>query len=381
MNSSSSKPYRVYHQPRRVRGDGSIPWHEFDGHEKAPKPPRSQRVPWRAFKYVRRALYVVIAIALVWSGIAYWSFRSAVKERNALVPANVATALDPTNGPMLSSAQNILLLGTDTRPGSSEAGRSDSIILMRMDVKRRRYAMLSIPRDMRVSIDGLGQEKINSAFSNGGAALTIKTVSTFTGVDINHYILIDFSGFKTLVDEIGGIDLYNPTKIRSNSFDGKSWFFPKGEIHLRGRKALAYARVRKNQLDPGESDLTRGLHQQAVLNAIANKIVSMNSVLHPKGVPHAVVQPLITELSANELITAGFGKAWARNENVLNCRLGGDIEYINGQSMIVGSEDNRATIRMWLGEQPPRRPNTTVNQFAPGCIRASDTSQQGAASR
>lgn len=321
---------------------------------------------------------MVVAIALVWSGIAYWSFRSAVGERNALVPAAVAASLDPTNGPMLTNAQNILLLGTDSRPGSGEAGRSDSMILMRMDVKRRRYAMLSIPRDLRVPIRGFGQEKINAAFSNGGAELTIKTVSDYTGVDINHYILIDFSGFKTLVDEIGGIDVYNPTKIRSNSFDGREWLFPKGEIHMRGKKALAYARVRKNKLDPEESDLTRGMHQQAVLNAIADKIVSMNSVLHPKGVPHAVVQPLITELSANELITAGFGKAWARSENVLNCRLGGDIEYINGQSMIVGDEDNRAAIRMWLGEQPPRRPNISVNQFSPGCVRAAGTASQAA---
>ena len=310
-----------------------------------------------------------LVAALVWGGVAYWSFRSAVKERNKLVPAKVEAALDPTNGPMLTSAHNILLLGTDSRPGSSESGRSDSMILMRMDVKRRRYAMLSIPRDLRAPVDGLGDEKINAAYSYGGPALTIKTVSAYAGVDINHYMVIDFAGFKQLIDEIGGIDLYNPHPIRSNSFDGRVWNFPKGDIHLNGKRALAYARVRKNVLDPGESDLTRGLHQQAVLAAIADKIVSSRSLIHPKDVPHAVVQPLVTELSANELLTLGFGKAWARDDNVLNCRLGGDVEYIGGQSMIVGDEENRATIRMWLGEQPPRRPNITANQFAPGCLR------------
>lgn len=373
--NAGDKPYRVYRQPRRVRGDGSIPWDTPRG-SKTPgsgTPPRRNtrrdRLGWRLFRYARRLSYVIVALIAVWSGVAYWSFRSAVHERNLLVPAKVHAVLSPADGPLLSHAHNILLLGSDTR-GKNDAGRTDSMILMRMDIKRRRYAMLSIPRDLRVPIDGLGEEKINSAYSNGGAALTIKTVAAYTGVDINHYMLIDFRGFRTLIDEIGGVTVSNPRAIRSNSFDGKVWEFKKGRIHLTGRRALAYSRVRKNELDPSESDLTRGRRQQAVLAAIGDKVVSTNSLLHPRDIPEAMVQPLITDVTASQLILLGVGKSWAKRDNVLNCRLGGDIDFIDGQSVIVGDEANRATVRMWLGEQPPRRPNLLENQFAPGCMRA-----------
>lgn len=313
-------------------------------------------------------LILLVAVAGVWGGIAYSSFHSAVKERNRLVDTRTRDALAPADGPMLTSPQNILLLGTDSR-GGSERGRSDSLILARIDIPRRRIALLSVPRDLRVPVPELGQEKINSAYYSGGPARAIRTVSRYTGVDIHHVAMIDFAGFRTLIDRIDGIDVNNPRPIISERFDGRVWKFWKGDLHLNGRRALAYARVRKNRRDPSESDLTRGQRQQAVIDAVARKVASPRTLLNPSEVPTAVVQPLTTDLAASEFVALLIARSWARPENVLHCRLGGEIAYIGGESVIQGDETNRATVHMWLGDQPPLKPNLLANQFAPGCTR------------
>jgi polyisoprenyl-teichoic acid--peptidoglycan teichoic acid transferase len=367
--TSTDKPYRVYRQRRRIRGDGSIPWETGQPGDGKPPRKRRDRLRWRLFRYVRRILYVALAVCTVIALIAYMSFRSAVKERNEKVPASVERQLSPTDGPALTSARNILILGSDTR-GGTDRGRADSMIVMRMDVKSRRYAMLSIPRDLEVTIPGLGDEKINSAYANGGPALTIKTVKRLIGEDIHHFVQVDFNGFKELVDALGGVCVNNPKRIRSNSFDGYVWNFKKGNICLNGRRALAYSRVRKNQLDPAESDITRGQRQQAVMDAISAKLVSSESFLHPRKVPRAAVQPLITDITANEMIAFAIGKMWAKDDAILRCRLGGDIgTSFSGQSVITPGEENRPTVSAWKGDIPPRRPQVSTNQFDAGCLK------------
>ena len=86
---------------------------------------------------------------------------------------------------------------------------------------------------------------------------------------MNHVVLVNFQGFEKLIDALGGVTIVNPTKIISNEFDGYRWRFGKGTLHLDGRHALAYSRVRENTLDPADNDLTRGQRQQRVLTALA----------------------------------------------------------------------------------------------------------------
>ena len=89
-------------------------------------------------------------------------------------------------------------------------GRSDSILLVRVDPGRNRIAELSIPRDLRVTIPGHGDDRINAAYTLGGPALAIQTVRALTGIPINHVVLVDFSGFRELVDALGGRDHRQP---------------------------------------------------------------------------------------------------------------------------------------------------------------------------
>lgn len=317
-------------------------------------------------------MLVAATVGVVWGLIAFFAFRGAVQQSNERVPDEVRKVLAATDGPALASGRNILLIGSDSRKNvgrgdASDVGRADSMILMRFDPPRRRYSVLSIPRDLRVDVPGYGQEKVNAAYQLGGPALTVRTIRQLTGLPVHHYMLIDFAGFKDVVDSLGGITVNNPRAIRSERFDGYVWRFRKGENKLDGRHALAYARVRRNVLNLNESDLTRAARQQAVLDAISAKVVSFHSVLHPRGTPRAVMSPLTTDATASQLVAFGIGKKWA--SGALRCRLGGSLDFAGGQSVLVGDEDNRAVVRMFLGQQPPVKPNVQSNAFAPGCTK------------
>jgi len=346
-----------------------------------PGSPKRAGVPRKILRFMRRAAFVALAALIVWSTIAFLSFRSAVNERNDQLPKNVRAQLAPAGGPALTTSHVSLLVGADTsavrRADGEKGGRADSMILMRTDIKSRTVSMLSIPRDLYVPIPGYGEDKINTAYAEGGLPLAIKTIRQFSGIDINHVVQIDFDGFKEVVDALGGIEIDNPTQIRGPRskkywFDGGRWFFPKGKQTLDGKHALAYARIRyvdKRTIasDPAEStDIGRARRQQRVIDAIITKIASKNSVLHPRDVPRAVVQPLQTDVSAAQMLAFGFGKWWSKGDNNLKCRLSGDSEYRDGEDVLIGNEDNRAVIRMWLGKQSPVPPSTPTS---PGCVR------------
>jgi LCP family protein required for cell wall assembly len=255
------------------------------------------------------------------------------------------------------------VLGSDRRPDGGP-GRSDSILLVRVDPGRNRIAELSIPRDLRVTIPGHGDDRINAAYTLGGPALAIQTVRALTGIPVNHVALVDFSGFRELVDALGGVTIDNPSKIISNSFDGHPWRFGRGRLHLDGRHALAYARVRENTANPSDNDLTRGLRQQRVLQAIASGLASPGTLLHLPRVGSAIGKPLTTDLSANDLMELGWRQL--RASSTLHCRLGGTITSVGGASELIGGDENRSVILAVLGKSAPL-PAPAGDTFGAGC--------------
>ena len=368
--TSSKKPYRVYRQPRRVRGDGTIQWGGDDANGSGGSGPGRPR---RTMRFVRRALFVALAGLTVWLAIAFISFQRAVHDSNERLDPAARAALPPADGPALASSHVILLVGSDTsehrrtNDGYTDGyGQADSLMLLRIDVPRRTVAMLSIPRDMEVEIPGHGSNKINAAYPAGGLPLAIRTVHTFTGVPINHVIEVDLDGFKELINGIGGITVDNPRDVfASEPFDGEQWRFPEGELELDGRNALAYARLRKAVQSEESDDRARAIRQQRVIDSVVNRITSLNSFVHPNGVPKAVVAPLKTDIAATQMLTFAFGRWWAPDKNVLHCRLSGDIIENENGSVIQSDERNPAVVRMFLGKQAPLPPEGNVGA---GCI-------------
>src|SRR5690606_15426551 len=118
--------------------------------------------------------------------------------------------------------RNLLILGSDSRDPDGAAGRADTIILMHLPADRRQAYLISLPRDLWVSIpptpDGRGgghEAKLNAATAFGGVPLMVHTVEQYTGVRIDHVVLLDFAGFVEVTDAVGGVDMYIEQTIQS----------------------------------------------------------------------------------------------------------------------------------------------------------------------
>ncbi|MDQ7903124.1 LCP family protein [Phytohabitans sp. ZYX-F-186] len=181
-------------------------------------------------------------------------------------------------------AENLLILGSDSRdPENTSGSRSDTIILAHLSKGRTSAQMISIPRDTWVHVPatkdgqrGNRDAKINAAFAWGGFPLMVQTVESFTGVRIDHLVIIDFAGFQEIVDALGGIDIEVDQNFTSIHEPYRK--FTTGQHHMDGATALDYARQRKQFAD---GDFARIRHQQQVIKAILDKATSGGLLTNP----------------------------------------------------------------------------------------------------
>jgi LCP family protein required for cell wall assembly len=344
--------------PGRQQPPGSPP---LPGRQVATVPSRRRFWPgWK--KGVPLVLGVIALLFCFWLYLGYRSFSNEVAQANKRLDKRTKAALAPA-GNVLTSSQVTLVLGSDSR-GAHTTARADSILLFRTDPGKHLISMLSIPRDMRVPIAGHGDTKINAAYAYGGASLLIRTINKLTGFQVNHIVLVNFSGFKELIDSLGGVTIYNKRAIVSSQpFDGIIWHFKKGTITLDGRKALAYSRIR-HTTNPQDTDISRTERQQLVMQALSHQLVSFSSLLHLPSIGRDIARPLTTDLSANELLGLGWEKF--RASRTLECHLGGTPQVIGGQDVIVGAPQNRLVVEMFLGQIAPQPP-PKGSLYDPGC--------------
>jgi len=179
-------------------------------------------------------------------------------------------------------AINVLLLGTDARPDEAGAPRTDTMILLSLDPQHQTAGMLSLPRDLWVSIPGFGYEtKVNTAYGigeeynypGGGPQLAKDTVSSFIGQPVQYYARVDFRGFVELIDLIGGVDVVVKEPILDESYPTDDYLttvfaLDAGTQHLDGETALKYVRTRNIDDDYG-----RAGRQQQVIRAVVDKVL------------------------------------------------------------------------------------------------------------
>ena len=372
------KPYRLY---RGGRTKGKVPLERRTRApgtpEPAPAPDAPRRRRWGL--WIALGLVGLVLLFVLWAALGFLSFSRGVHHANDRLPRNARRQLAEQHGSVLSSPTTILLMGTDGgERGRAGSRRSDSLLLMRTDPGKNRISYLSIPRDLRVEIPGYGSGKINSASQFGGPALTIATVRGLTGLPIEHVVVMDFQGFKKLIDALGGIEIDVPEPILSNKFDcpyppsrcgsWKGWRFGKGRQHMNGRRALIYSRIRENQLDPSETDISRTTRQQAVAQAVGDKVASFGTFVKLPFMGDSLASPIATDLSAWELAKLGWVRFRANDGQALHCRLGGQPATVGGQSVLVGSENNVDVISMFLRRTAPLAPQKGF-PYAPGCTR------------
>jgi LCP family protein required for cell wall assembly len=298
---SGQRPtYTTYRsQPRgllaRLRGENDadvLRRHErlaLDGREP------ERRSWWRRWTWRRALKYVVLAV-VAWVGLSLVLFLTSAQEHAGNLPAGADSQLS-SSGPILTSANTVLILGLDNRPttgpGSKEGGlqpydfsekdaNTDTIMLWRIGggVSRR----LSIPRDTLVNIPGLGMAKINAAWSHGGPKLALRVIKRFTGLPINHLILVDLANFPKFIDDIGGVTVRTPRICSNISGGARQGGFTlnlrPGTHHLDGLQALLLARTRDNSCNPAYDDLNREAMQQQVLNGIKSQLFTAHAFFH-----------------------------------------------------------------------------------------------------
>ena len=169
-------------------------------------------------------------------------------------------------GVIKGPGKNILLLGSDTRTGADAAlvsgSRADTIMLMHIPADGKGVYIVSIMRDTWVNIPGYGTAKVNAALNYGGSSLQVATIENLVGVKIDHVAEIEFEGFKSLVNAIGGVDVQVPFAFTSNI-----WTFTPGLMHLNGSSALSFVRERYSFAD---GDYQRVRNQRAFLRGLYN---------------------------------------------------------------------------------------------------------------
>lgn len=184
---------------------------------------------------------------------------------------------------------NILVLGVDARPGETKS-RSDTMMLVSIDPKLDKAAIISIPRDTRVDMPGSGFDKICAANVVGGPDYAVKAVENLMRVKIDYYVEMDFNGFKDVIDTLGGVTIDVPHKMYKPSEDID---LKPGKQKLNGRDALAFVRYR----DYVNGDIDRTAMQQTFMKALADEVLQAKTITK---LPKLVKQ-------ANQYVTTNMG--------------------------------------------------------------------------
>lgn len=274
------------------------------------------------------------------------------------------TLLDPLNDPSMQATSlqegdriTILLLGTDGRDEEFGPPRTDLMMLAILDRSPQRVTLISIPRDLWVPIYGHGEAKINTAYFLGslaeqGPELTQMTVEDLVGTPIHHVVEIDFNGFRTLIDEMGGVHIDVPEAIDDPLYPDGHY----GTLHLQipagvqlmdGELALRYARTRYGGTDQGRSS-----RQQAIIMAMREKALTPSQLALAPFHLRTVSDVVISDLSLGDYFAlARFARTLTRDQISMHT-IGGDLTWSiltwNGQDALLYDPDAiQATIQKW----------------------------------
>ena len=245
----------------------------------------------RSFKRVKWMLGIVLTFLVVWAGVM------AANQYRGSISASLM------GGESLVEKKDdiarVLILGVDRREG--DTGRSDTMMVAALDKDKKSAALLSVPRDTRVDIEGNGFEKINHAYAYGGHKLSQKSVEKLLGNPIDHYIIIDTKAFSRIIDALEGIDI----NVEKRMYYEDPWddngglvidLYP-GQQHLNGDKAIQYVRYRD-----GEGDIGRIGRQQKFMKAVLEKVVSPSVLPRLPKLVEEIRSAVQTDMSLGELL-------------------------------------------------------------------------------
>jgi polyisoprenyl-teichoic acid--peptidoglycan teichoic acid transferase len=247
----------------------------------------------------------VVITVIAWPG--YQKFDRAVDKANTRIDKKTRAQLTPDSGWIWRKGTTVLLFGVDSKVG--EPARSDTIMLMRFDPGTKTINQLSIPRDTRVQLPTGSVDKINAAMFWGGPSMAVKTVEQYTGIPVNHVMIVDFKGFPRLVNAVGGVDMYVPKTISTIAgSSGRTVTFRQGKHHFDGKYAMLYVRIRY-----ADDDFHRASRQQAFVQALQKKIAQPGNITKLPEIGKKFMSGVATDLTTNEILQLAYLKWRARS--------------------------------------------------------------------
>ncbi|CAN5498959.1 LCP family protein [soil metagenome] len=285
---------------------------------------------------------VVLALVMVGAGAAYLAFLNNKVSNNLSYEPLMPDATEPVtteSGTMLpkpvdrseeaGDALNYLVIGTDTRDSQAERGRSDVIVLMHISDDRERVDLVHFPRDYFVDIPGSPRpNKINAAYSFGGAPLLVETIQPLVGVPIDSVAVVDFESFKSLTNAVGGVDV-NVAEASPG--------FPVGMMEMDGETGLEFVRERYAL---SQGDISRGQRQQAFIKAVMLKALSRETVTNPARLSE-VVDAATSNLTVDDNLDVAQMRSLAFSMRGVR---GDDINFVTAPWEGIGSDDIAGSI-------------------------------------
>ncbi len=273
------------------------------------EPPRSRKKRRKRHSFLKRFLFILLLLLALAVFFLVHTVNSVFDRMNYEPIGSLSDAPIKTNG-----VTNILLIGSDSRE-QSDSGRSDAMMLLSINGRTGTIYLTSFLRDMYVEIPGHGNNRLNMAYSYGGAELLMETLKQNFDIDVNRYVLVNFQAFAHLLDAAGGVDLeltnaeviyvngylaeYNSLENRPAGTDYLDESMS-GLIHLNGPQALAYCRNRYIG-----TDFARTGRQRKVLSAVV-KQAPLKLLLHFGELTRTVPPELTTNLEKDELLRLGL---------------------------------------------------------------------------
>ncbi|MEV8144200.1 LCP family protein [Specibacter sp. NPDC078709] len=306
--------------------------------------------PRKAKKTRRNTLLVILGlfvVAAIVSGVFVVnlanSFNSQTQKIAQAFPEESTRPVKATEGPA-SKAQNILVLGSDSRAASVDMAsegeasdqRSDTMMWVHIPGDGKNIVMMSIMRDTWVDIPGHGQAKINAAMAYGGVPLVVQTLEGLFKSRLDHVAIVDFEGFKAITDSLGGVKVNVPMAFTTGN---KQHTFNAGPQVLNGDQALAFVRERYAFSD---GDYQRVRNQQLFLKSVMNTALTPATLTNPGKISDLVsqVSPFVSVdegLDAAAMASMAVSLRDVRGSNVLSFTLPnlGTGTSADGQSIVI----------------------------------------------
>lgn len=229
---------------------------------------------------------------------------------------------------------NILMLGTDDYQ-KDDVGRSDSMLLVSIDTRHKKLKITSFMRDLYVAIPGFGSNKLNAAYSlaggkEKGARKVVTTLEANFGIDIDRYVIVDFSAFPKIIDRLGGVEINLTNETNSdgiteagiiNAYSGDSKKVHTGLNNLDGLQARYYSRIREIG-----NDFERTERQRKVFTSLANKLKTA-SLPTIYGILADTLNDITTNMTKDEVVSMASNSLTYLHYPIVQDRVPQDSEY------------------------------------------------------